>query len=144
MPTSAVAGSSVTSVVPTWVQVTPSGDSYPVIRDPTRVSLSHRGAGSARAGRLVGEVGLPLDPVLGVTMIAAYAGAGPGPALSVGAMTGPVIMRPAFASGPVSSCFATRATIEPSPGSDWCTSCAWKLRCGPNLFASVVLPLPAR
>ena len=46
MPTRAVAGSPVTSVVPTWVQVTPSGDSYPVTRDPARVSLSHRGAGS--------------------------------------------------------------------------------------------------
>ena len=80
-------------------------------------------------------------------MIAAYAGSGPVPRLSSaspGAGKGAVIISPALASGPVSSCSATRAMIEPSPSSDWCTSCTAKKRGGPNSLASVELPLPAR
>ena len=143
-PTDAVVGSPVTSLVPTWVQVTPSTDSYPVTMDPVRVSLSHRGAGSREPAAVWEKPDCHCTPCPGVTMTAAYRGSGSPPSFPSGAGTGAVIIRPAFAFGPVTSWSATRATIEPSPVSGWWTSCTEKTRCGPKSFASVVLPDPAR
>src|SRR5437868_5577961 len=101
-------------MLPTCVQVLPSGDEKPVSVFPDRTSLTQYGAAAVAVppARLLGPLAVPrycmLTPLPGVTATIAWRA--PAARLSR-------IITPALAHWSVFSTDATRATICPSPTS---------------------------
>jgi hypothetical protein len=110
-PTCSVAANPDSDSVPTWVQLTPSADSYPVTVDPDRTSLTHRGTADALPAVCNDSPPVTVrrwnaTPFSGVTNIDTCRASSANDSRTI---------TPAFAHGCVFPNDATRATSTPSP-----------------------------